>query len=97
VAAQQDADVKQNDSVAASSVLEFNSTEPMASNLAVLHCAKRFQGKSGEALGWNGDLGYITRVHGQEFNSFRQKTRSKSLHEFLKEITGWNCEFESPN
>jgi hypothetical protein len=32
-------------------------------------------------LGWNGDLGYIVRVHGQEFNSFRRKTRSKALHE----------------
>jgi len=33
-------------------------------------------------LGWNGDLGYILRIHGQEFNSFRRKTRSKALHEF---------------
>jgi Plasmid pRiA4b ORF-3-like protein len=33
-------------------------------------------------LGWNGDLGYIIRVHGQEFNSFRRTTRSKALHEF---------------
>ena len=33
-------------------------------------------------LGWNSDLGYIIRVHGQEFNSFRRKTRSKALHEF---------------
>src|SRR6266478_85139 len=33
-------------------------------------------------LGWNGDLGYIIRVHGQEINSFRRKTRSKALHEF---------------
>src|SRR5260221_4706280 len=33
-------------------------------------------------LGWNGDLGYIIHVHGQEFNSFRRKTRSKGLHEF---------------
>lgn len=32
-------------------------------------------------LGWNGDLGYIVRVHGQEFNSFRRKTLSKALHE----------------
>jgi hypothetical protein len=32
--------------------------------------------------GWNGDLGYIIRVHGQEFNSFRRKMRSKALHEF---------------
>src|SRR5271166_2013325 len=34
-------------------------------------------------LEWNGDLGYIIRVHGQEFNSFRRKTRSKVLHEFI--------------
>ncbi len=33
-------------------------------------------------LGWHGDLGYILRVHGEEFNSFRRKTRSKALHEF---------------
>ena len=33
-------------------------------------------------LGWNGDLGYIIRVHGQEFNSFQRKMRSKALHEF---------------
>jgi hypothetical protein len=33
-------------------------------------------------LGWNGDLGYILRIHGQEFNSFRRKTRSKALHQF---------------
>ena len=33
-------------------------------------------------LGWGGDLGYIVRIHGQEFNSFRRKTRSKALHEF---------------
>jgi hypothetical protein len=33
-------------------------------------------------LGWNGDLGYIIRIHGQEFNSFRRKMRSKALHEF---------------
>ena len=32
-------------------------------------------------LGWNGDLGYIVRVHGQQINSFRRKTRSKALHE----------------
>jgi hypothetical protein len=31
-------------------------------------------------LGWNGDLGYIVRVHGQEINSFRRKTRLKALH-----------------
>jgi hypothetical protein len=28
-------------------------------------------------LGWDGNLGYIIRIHGQEFNSFRRKTRSK--------------------
>lgn len=33
-------------------------------------------------LGWTGDLGYILRIHGQEFNSFRRKTRSKALHDF---------------
>ncbi len=32
-------------------------------------------------LGWTGDLGYIVRVHGQEFNGFRRKMRSKALHE----------------
>jgi hypothetical protein len=32
-------------------------------------------------LGWDGDLGYIIRIHGQEFNSFRRKTRSKALHD----------------
>jgi hypothetical protein len=30
-------------------------------------------------LGWSGDLGYLIRVHGQEFNSFHRKTRSKGL------------------
>jgi len=33
-------------------------------------------------LGWGGNLGYIFRVHAQEFNSFRRKTRSSALHEF---------------
>ncbi len=33
-------------------------------------------------LGWSGDLGYSIRIHGQEFNRFRRKTRSKALHEF---------------
>ncbi len=32
-------------------------------------------------LGWKSDLGYIVRVHGQEFNSFHRKTRSKGLRE----------------
>jgi hypothetical protein len=32
-------------------------------------------------LGWKSDVGYIVRVHGQEFNSFHRKTRSKALHE----------------
>jgi hypothetical protein len=30
-------------------------------------------------LGWNGDLGSIIRVHGQEFNSFRRTTRSTAV------------------
>src|SRR6266700_7227179 len=33
-------------------------------------------------LDWGGNLGYIFRVHAQEFNSFRRKTRSSALHEF---------------
>ena len=33
-------------------------------------------------LGWTGDLGYLVRVHGQEFNSFRRSTRSKALRDF---------------
>ena len=33
-------------------------------------------------MGWSGDLGYSFRIHGQEFNSFRRRTRSKSLREF---------------
>jgi hypothetical protein len=33
-------------------------------------------------LGWQGNLSYILRIHGQEFNSFRRKTRRKALHEF---------------
>jgi hypothetical protein len=33
------------------------------------------------ALGWDG-LGFIFRVHGQEFNSFRRATRAKALRDF---------------
>ena len=29
-------------------------------------------------LGWNGDLGYIVRVHGLEINSFRRKDEVES-------------------
>jgi hypothetical protein len=32
-------------------------------------------------LGWKSEIGYIVRVHGQEFNSFPRKTRLKALHE----------------
>ena len=32
-------------------------------------------------LGWDGQ-GFIFRVHGQEFNSFRRRTQSKTLREF---------------
>ncbi len=34
------------------------------------------------ALGWSGDMGYILRIHGQEINSFRRKTRTRAFHEF---------------
>ena len=33
-------------------------------------------------MGWNLDLGYSFRIHGQEFNRFRRKTRSQPLKEF---------------
>src|SRR5258708_23361252 len=33
-------------------------------------------------LGWSGALGYIVRVQGREFNSFRRSTRSKALRDF---------------
>jgi hypothetical protein len=33
-------------------------------------------------LGWSSNLDYIFRVHGQEFNSFRRATRSKTLQVF---------------
>ena len=32
-------------------------------------------------LGWD-HIGFLFRVHGQEFNSFRRATRSRSLREF---------------
>src|ERR1035438_74115 len=32
-------------------------------------------------LGWDG-LGFIFRVHGQEFNSFRRRTQAKTLRDF---------------
>ena len=34
-------------------------------------------------LGWGGNLGYIFRVHAQGCNSFRRKTRSMALYEFM--------------
>jgi len=46
-------------------------------------------------LGWDGDLGYIIRLHGQEFNNFRRKARSKALHEFKlyrQEKFLYNCD-----
>jgi hypothetical protein len=33
-------------------------------------------------LGWDGGIGYAFQVHGQEFNSFRRHTRSKTLRDF---------------
>ena len=44
-------------------------------------------------LGWSGDLGYIIRIHGQEFNSFRRKTRSKAL--MNSDCTGRKSSFTS--
>lgn len=44
-------------------------------------------------LGWEG-LGFIFRVHGQEFNSFRRATRWKTLREFQlrpRETLLYNC------
>jgi hypothetical protein len=35
-----------------------------------------------QVLGWSGQLGYSFRIHGQEFNSFRRRSRSKPLREF---------------
>jgi hypothetical protein len=32
-------------------------------------------------LGWE-DIGFLFRVHGQEFNSFRRATRSRTMREF---------------
>lgn len=32
-------------------------------------------------LGWEG-MGFIFRVHGQEYSSFRRRSRSKTLHDF---------------
>jgi hypothetical protein len=33
-------------------------------------------------LGWEGGIGYAFQVHGQEFNSFRRRTRAKRLRDF---------------
>src|SRR5712692_5396164 len=33
-------------------------------------------------LGWQQDLGFIIRVHGQEFNSYRRRSRGKRLRDF---------------
>ena len=33
-------------------------------------------------LGWDSGIGYAFRIQGQEFNSFRRKTRSKKLRDF---------------
>ena len=33
-------------------------------------------------LGWQHDLGFIIRVHGQEFNSYRRRSRSRRLRDF---------------
>jgi hypothetical protein len=33
-------------------------------------------------LGWQHDLGFIIRVHGQEFNSYQRRSRGKRLRDF---------------
>jgi hypothetical protein len=33
-------------------------------------------------LGWESGIGYAFQVHGQEFNSFRRRTRAKRLRDF---------------
>jgi hypothetical protein len=33
-------------------------------------------------LGWQQDLGFIIRAHGQEFNSYQRRFRGKRLHDF---------------
>jgi hypothetical protein len=33
-------------------------------------------------VGWQQDLGFIIRVHGQEFNSYRRRSRGKRLRDF---------------
>jgi hypothetical protein len=35
-----------------------------------------------QVLGWSGQLGYAFRIHGQEFNSFRRRSRAKPLRAF---------------
>src|SRR5690242_11496778 len=35
-----------------------------------------------QVLGWRGQLGYAFRIHGQEFNSFRRRSRAKPLRAF---------------
>jgi hypothetical protein len=44
-------------------------------------------------LGWTGDLGYLVRVHGQEFNSFRRSTRSKRFEIFSCTDRRSSCTF----
>ena len=33
-------------------------------------------------LGWDGGIGYVFQVQGQQFNSFRRRTRAKRLRDF---------------
>ena len=47
-------------------------------------------------LGWNGDLDYLIRVHGQEFNRFRRKTRWNALHEFILHRQESSCTSATP-
>lgn len=52
-----------------------------------------FDGAFRAILGWDG-LGFVFRVHGQEFNSFRRPTQSKTLRDFylrLREEFLYTC------
>src|SRR5260221_12023450 len=89
VAAQQEADVKQNESVAASSILEFNSTEPTASNTGVLHFSKRFQGKSGGAQRFYFELLNPNIVLGPRAISFENSSCMISIQ--ARRLSNYQC------
>ena len=48
-------------------------------------------------LDWD-NIGFLFRVHGQEFNSFRRVTRSRTMREFqLRPTETFLCGVLSPN